>query len=64
MKFADVFAFAKQESAQVFVLAVAALWIFWKADAPDQILWMVGGIGALFVVFEKVRSMRHPRPPS
>ena len=64
MKIGDLFAFAQQESAQVFILSVASLWLFWTAEAPEFLLWIVGGLGAVFITLEKVRAAIRPKPPA
>ena len=53
----------RQESTQVFVVSVAALLGAWQLDAPDFLLWIIGGLGALLILTEKVRAMVRPRLP-
>jgi len=50
--------FFKQESAQAFLLTAGGLWLFWKEGAPDSLLYMVTGLGGVFIVAEKWRSGR------
>lgn len=56
--------FFKQQSGQAFLMVVGALWMFWKAGAPDLLLWLVAGVGALFIVFEKIRAAVRGETPS
>ena len=51
----------RQESTQVFVASVAALGTAWKIGMPDFLLWIIGGLGALLILTEKVRAMVRPR---
>ena len=61
MTITDIFAFAKQETAQVYVLTSAGLYVFWQAGAPEYLLYIMGGLSALYIVGEKVRSIFRPR---
>lgn len=53
--------FFKQETGQGFLLVVGALWLFWQNGAPSELLWIVAGLGGIYLVFEKVRSIFHPK---
>ena len=55
--------FFKQETAQCLLLAVGALWLFWQNGAPMCVLWMVSGLGGLYILGEKVRASYHPKAP-
>lgn len=48
--------FFKQQTGQAFLVVAAALWLFWKEGAPEIVLWMVSGLGGLYILGEKVRS--------
>ena len=47
---------------QGFLIAAGALWLFWKAEAPEFLLYLVAGLGGLYIVFEKVRATLRPKP--
>lgn len=47
----------KQESMQVFLVSVGTIWFLWSKDMPMELLRYIAGLAALFIVFEKLRSM-------
>ncbi len=49
--------FFKQQTGQAYLLVSGTLWLFWKEGAPEALWWIVGGLGAFYIGFEKVRSI-------
>jgi len=54
--------FIKQQTGQAFLVVIGALWMFYKAEAPELLYWIVGANGALFIVFEKIRVTINGKP--
>lgn len=54
--------FFRHETGQCLLVACGALWLFWQNEAPEFLLWIVGGLGALYILGEKVRTAIHPDP--
>ena len=53
--------FFRQETGQGFLLVAGALYLFWTQGAPEYLLWLVAGIGGLYILGEKVRAIFHPK---
>lgn len=53
-------AFFGQETGQGFLVVGGALWAFWQGGAPPFLLYIVGGLGGLYIVGEKVRAIFRP----